>query len=143
MLNLQGFVSTSREHDESLSFAIPKDTSWMKRNKRKSVMFYITLDGGTNRGYCFQMDKVQYTDFPNEAEILLDDGLPFTIYKIEKDQPVEHELNRFRGKLITRIYFKSMLPASIKTENLDKAFRLSSYCKYKKLVKNCYKLPLE
>jgi len=47
------------------------------------VIFEIDLTDGTLSGYCFQMNSTDYTAYPEEDEILLDDGRPFRITNIK------------------------------------------------------------
>jgi len=74
-INLTGYASTSKQEEQSLKFAFREGMD----PSRRSVMFYIDLTDGTVSGYCFQMNKPYYTRFPEEDEILLDDGRPFII----------------------------------------------------------------
>ena len=37
---------------------------------------------GTTSGYCFVMNRECFTRFPEESEILLDDGLPFKVENV-------------------------------------------------------------
>lgn len=74
-------------------------------------MYYIELPKGTFGGYCFSMNERCYTAFPEEKELLLDDGLPFKITDIKKNQPIPH--GPHKGKKITEIYFQQCLPEMI------------------------------
>lgn len=53
--------------------------------RKTSVLMEINLKDGTTSGFCFVMDRSCYTRFPEEKEILLDDGLPFKVEDIAKD----------------------------------------------------------
>ena len=52
---------------------------------RKPVLFHIDLHDDNINGFLFQMDEACYTKFPEEEEILLDDGRPFEVVKIVRD----------------------------------------------------------
>ena len=64
------------------------------------------------------MNETCYTKFPEEDEILLDDGRPFLVEQIFKDQVVED--GPYQGEQLTHIYFKSNLPQGIKPEKTGK-----------------------
>ena len=61
---------------------------------RKSVIFEIDLTDGTISGYCFQMNMIDFTAYPEEDEILLDDGRPFEVRDVveSKERNEDNEL---------------------------------------------------
>ena len=73
-INLQGYASTSKSRRVALDFAFGN-----RDPERKSVLFEIDLTDGTISGYCFQMNLIDFTAYPEEDEILLDDGRPFEV----------------------------------------------------------------
>ena len=74
LINLQGYASTTKTRGVALNFAF-----WNKDPERTPVIFEIDLTDGTLSGYCFQMNSREFTEYPEEDEILLDDGRPFEI----------------------------------------------------------------
>ena len=55
---------------------------WNKNTERKCVIFEIDLTDGTISGFCFEMNHIDFTAYPEEDEILLDDGRPFEVVDI-------------------------------------------------------------
>lgn len=80
VINLAGYASTSQNINQSLGFAFGENNP-----ARKPVLFHIDLHDDNRNGFCFQMNKICYTKFPEEEEILLDDGRPFEITEILKE----------------------------------------------------------
>lgn len=85
----------------------------------------MDLSDGTIAGFCFLMNKRCFTRFPEEQEILLDDGRPFEIENIDYDVPCKEE--PYQGKLVTHIYFKSCLPRGLQASKLG---QLSTRCNF-------------
>ena len=85
VINLAGYASTSKNINESLNFAF-----WGNDPARKAVLFHIDLHDDNMNGFAFQMNEKCYTKFPDEEEILLDDGRPFEVVKVLKDQPMPY-----------------------------------------------------
>lgn len=104
---MSGYTSVSKNFKESLRFACHPDMDPSLR----SVMFYIELPEGTEGGFSFQMNDSCYTKFPEEEEILLDDGRPFIVDSVIRD--CRAKVDGYRGKTFTRITFKSSLPRGI------------------------------
>ena len=77
MINLAGYNSTSQQREVAIGFAIRNQDP-----RKESVLMEINLKDGTTSGFCFVMDKSCFTRFPDEKEILLDDGLPFKITNV-------------------------------------------------------------
>ena len=55
-----------------------------KDPRRVSVLMEIDLKEGTTSGFCFVMNEECYTRFPEENELLLDDGIPFKVEDVTK-----------------------------------------------------------
>lgn len=113
LINLAGYASTSRNKDQSLRFAFRnQDPAAANFNpERKSVLFHLDLSDGTVAGYCFLMNHKCFTRYPEEEEILLDDGRPFVVDRILRDQV--HTEAPYKNKFITHIFLRSSLPKGI------------------------------
>ena len=48
------------------------------------------------------MDEECYTDFPKEREILLDDGLPFKVTRVEAD--TTPKLPKYQSRKVTKVF---------------------------------------
>jgi len=64
------------------------------------------------------MNESCYTRYPEEEEILLDDGRPFYIERIFKNQTITEVTSEFYGQSLTTIKFKSCLPVGIDTSKI-------------------------
>lgn len=134
-INLAGYVSTSRQKDQSLIFAFKNQdpTAYQFNLHKKSVLFHVDLTDGTISGYCFLMNQKCFTRYPEEEEILLDDGRPFIIDNIVYDQPFPDE--PFKNMLITHVYLTSSLPRGMNHKELG---QLSTECTFEQFVNNKY-----
>lgn len=108
VVNLQGYASTSKSRRVALDFAFGN-----KDPTRKSVLFEIDLTDGTISGYCFQMNLIDFTAYPEEDEILLDDGRPFEVRDVVESKE-KNKNNEFQD--IIKIQLKSKLPPQIKDD---------------------------
>lgn len=84
---------------------------WENNPKKTSVLFEIDLTDGTISGYCFQMNIIGFSAYPEEDEILLDDGRPFEVVNIIKTTERDKE-NKVRDLIL--IQMRSKLPPPIK-----------------------------
>lgn len=66
---LNGYSSTSLNKDVSLEFIFKDITDEIP------LLIEITLNYGTYKGMCFNLNSDDYSAYPKESEILLDDGL--------------------------------------------------------------------
>lgn len=84
---MAGYASTSKNKDQSMIFALKNQDpkAYQYNPSRKSVLFHVDLSDGTVAGFCFLMNRKCFTRFPEEEEILLDDGRPFEIERIIYD----------------------------------------------------------
>lgn len=73
-INFRGFASTSLKRDMAITFA----TKYVWADK-VPVLFEITLVRGTGDGFSFQLNNEEFTAYPEEQEILLDDGRPLKV----------------------------------------------------------------
>ena len=64
-INLDGFSSTSRNIEAATSFAVRAET-----DELDPVLLVINLENETGK-YYFSLDTKDYTQFPDEKEILL------------------------------------------------------------------------
>ncbi len=55
------------------------------------ILFEITLNYGTQKGMCFNVNSEDYTAYTKESEILLDDGFGLKVTNI-------HQQNTHEGK---------------------------------------------
>ena len=60
-----------------------------KNAERQSVLMEVDLKEGTRGGHCFVMNEPCYTQYPEENELLLDDGIPFVVMGVRKHQDYE------------------------------------------------------
>lgn len=94
-------------------------------------MFMVELVQGTEAGYSFVMNEPCYTQYPEEEEILLDDGLPFDVVKVERDERLT--FHKFLGRKITRVHMRSHLPKGlIPLQEL----KLHTSCNFKEFLNN-------
>ena len=70
-------------------------------------MMEVDLVEGTKSGYCFVMNEDCYTRFPEENEILLDDGIPFVVVGVTENHNYQNS-----GKSLVVIRLESKLPKS-------------------------------
>lgn len=107
-INLSGYSSTSKKRSMAVYFAMKN-----KDPNRSSVLFEIDLCEGTLSGYCFQLNTHDFTRYPDEQEILLDDGRPYLVDDIVETS--EYNSARQKKKLV-KIRLKSLLPEKINLE---------------------------
>ena len=75
---MRGFSSTSQDKQEALAFSV-RDLA----SPKIPVLIEVKFD---NEGHShFQLNKPEYTLFPEEQEILLLDGLRFTVESVDKN----------------------------------------------------------
>lgn len=77
------------------------------------------------------MNEPCYTKYPEEEEILLDDGLPFKVFKVERDEVLMFP--KFKGRKITRVHMRSILPTCLMH---DKEIKLKTNCNLKEFMIN-------
>ena len=109
LINWGGFISTSNVYKESLKFACRKNQD----PNLVSVMFSVWLENGVEGGYSFELNQPCYTQYPEEDEILLDDGLPFYVKQVQSDIPIEGYGQHYKGRKITKVTMESRFPENI------------------------------
>ena len=83
-VNLQGFTSTSQLKEKALSFALFDITA--PENKGKvSVLFQISFKG--NQQF-FSLNSRDYSAYPHEEEILIQEGIKFKVIDIVEKEVV-------------------------------------------------------
>ena len=80
-LNLTRYTSTSKSKDVAIQFAT-KDAS----DQKVPLIFCYFLAKGSKSGHKFLMNSALYSAYPEEEELLLDDGHEFTVRKVEENQ---------------------------------------------------------
>lgn len=98
-INLAGYNSTSQERDVAIGFALKN-----RDPRRTSVLLEIDLKEGTKSGFCFVMNQECFTRFPEENEILLDDGIPFKVSSVSENEDFKRS-----GKTLVIIRLESKL----------------------------------
>ena len=67
-------------------------------------MMEVDLVEGPKSGYCFVMNEECYTRFPEENELLLDDGIPFKVVSVAENPNYQNS-----GKSLVVIRLESRL----------------------------------
>lgn len=120
LINWSGYNSTSTQRDVAIGFAFPKKLD----TERKNVLFEIDLGEGTTLGYCFQMNEPCFTAYPEEKEILLDDGIPFQVTDVAKPVNNDEYLEKYGRDLhivtmqskLAKNHVEADCPSTLKTK---------------------------
>ena len=76
-----------------------------------AVIFRIRLENESGK-YLFNMDSESYTMYPEEEEVLLQQGLPFTVMAVEEMEDAESQNKYSEIQIYTSesLIFKRKLP---------------------------------
>ena len=80
-----GYTSTSRNKGEAIKFAI-EDV----QPDQSPVIFRIRMQNESGK-YMFSMDSEAYSMYPEEEEVLIQQGLPFTVMAVEEREDTESQ----------------------------------------------------
>lgn len=97
-INFSGFASTTSNKEVALDFATKYHTP-----DKVPAIFHICLCRGTKEAYSFRMNHPDFTEYPNEEEVLLDDGRPFKVLSVSLSE--EKVNDKDKGQIIVPLYF--------------------------------------
>lgn len=101
-VNVRGYTSTSLREEVAVEFAMK-----YKDPDRHPVLYCINLRDGTMGGHCFLLNERCYTAYPEEEELLLDDGLPFKVLTVYE--------KRVDERILTVVELESRMPQRLRT----------------------------
>lgn len=80
MINLQGFTSSTVNRQRGIEFAVQDLTS--DEDAAIPVLFEIEFSG---RNQFFSLNSSEYSAFDKEEEVLLQEGIKYTVISIEQE----------------------------------------------------------